>query len=871
MPTPAPTGILTLMFTDIQGSTELWERLGDTFRPVLDRHNLLIHEAIEGWDGYEVKSQGDSFMVAFSRATDAVQCCLEIQRSLAAEPWPAEVGEIRVRIGLHTGEPFLGYDAGGRPDYFGPAVNRAARMAAAGHGGQILVSSATRDVGLGAVPADVEWLDLGSHRLRGLEEPQRLFEVRHPDLPRRSFPPLKTLDTTRSNLPEPPTPFIGRTRELAELRQLLLQSGTRLLTLVGFGGIGKTRVALELGEMCAGEFPDGVWWVEAVETTAGADLVERIARQLRFPLQPQPSVREQLLGFLRDRHLLLILDNTEQIPDAGIVVKELLAAAPRLKCLTTARRSLDLAAERLVEIRPLPPGEAEALFVERARARQAEFALTAENRLDVVTLCRQLEGVPLAVELAASRIVGLTPRQILQRLSERFRLLQSRSPDLPPRQRALRAAIDWSYSLLSEEDRSLFAQLSVFAGGFTLEDAEQVCEAFDVFESVLELRRHSLFQAEVDPATQEARYVMLEALREYAGEKLREEGAEPRTRRRHADRFLRLGQDSLRALRTPREAQAVHRLEVGADNLRAAVEWAGGAGETRLHAELALVLGVFLQRQGLLRESVEVIETGLAAAGCLRASRPELIARLLQQRAGLHFDLGEPALTRVKAQEALSLFEELADAGAQAAVENLLGSAAMDERAYDEARRYFFRALRCYEAAGEPVRAAIALNNIGVLERRAGDLAKARSHLEAALQARRAHGDGRGTAETLNNLGFVAWDEADWDTAWSFYREALEHEVELDHPSGVAVALSNLGEVTERQGHLDAALRLFVAAERLMEEMKSPHLTFVAGLLAEVVERCGCTPAALERLRRAAEARGVPALIAWALERQADA
>jgi predicted ATPase/class 3 adenylate cyclase len=835
----APEGIITLMFTDIKGSTGLWETMGDRFRPVLDRHNGLIRELIQRWDGYEVKSQGDSFMVAFGRATDAVQCALDIQRTFAQEPWPEAVGELLVRIGIHTGEPFLGYDPAGRPDYFGPVVNRAARVEMAGHGGQTLITHVTHDTVEGALTTDVELRDLGRHRLRGLEQPELLFEVRHPDLPPREFPPLRTLDTLRTNLPVNPSTFVGREQELANLRRLLNRSETRLLTLFGFGGMGKTRTALQLAEICAADFQEGVWWIELEEVTHGEGMVQRIADRLSIHLQPQPSVREQLWSYLHDREALLVLDNTEQIPDAPRVVNELLRAAPKVKCIVTTRKALELQAEQLVEIRPLAGSEAERLFVDRARTRKEDFDLTPENRADVAELCRRLEGVPLAIELAASRIVGMTPREILSRLNERFRLLQSRSPHLPPRQRALRGAIDWSYDLLAEEDQSLLAQLSVFAGGFTLAHAEEVCDAFDVFEGVQELRRHSLLSAETDASTQSTRYGMLESVREYAMEKLREfpdEGAA--VRQAHADYFLRFGEERAALRRTREEAQALDELGGEFDNLRAGMNWAQSIGEGRVCGRLALALYEVLYCRGFWAEARRRLETGLQAVEQEPDDTRELRAKLLHFLSGISLDMGDTGGAQALAERSLALYRELADPLGTAAGLNLVGYIAAEREEVETTRQLFEEALDLLPPQ-QHWRQAIVLHNLARLASRAAQPEEARRLYEQALEHRRAAGDTRGEAETLGNLGAIAHIAGDYPAANRLYHQSLELRRAVRDRHGIAVMLHNLGELAEAEGDLQRAAALFINAERIFLDLPSAFVSAPRGFLRKLEDRLG--------------------------------
>jgi predicted ATPase len=559
------------------------------------------------------------------------------------------------------------------------------------------------------------------------------------------------------------------------------------------------------------------------------------------------------------------------VAQAVEALRELLDAARKTTFLATSRRALEMRAEAVIEISPLSAVESERLFVERAQAAQSDFALTDENAADVAELCRRLEGVPLAIELAASRSVGMTPRQMLARLRERFRLLQTRAPDLPPRQRALHATIDWSYCLLAPEEREVFHQLGVFAGGFTMEDAEAVCEAFDVFESVMTLRRHSFLRAKTDARTQEARFVMFESLRDYAGERLAEtDDGGHAVRQRHAEHCRDYARKQLRLFRTPSEAEARRQLEASDANLRAALEWARQAGAAALYAELALMVGIALQRRGFHREAAARLQTGLEAllaAPPTRADAPETLrAELLRERAGLHLDLRESAAARQRAQEALAAFAQSGDARGQAQAENLLGQAAVMESAFAEAREHYTRALAHHEQAGDAVEAAIIHNNLGILEYTdpAGDRGRSQQQLEEALRLRRAHDDRRGMAETLNNLGELSHYRQDWAAARRHYTESLRLRQPLGDPYGVAIVLSNLGEVAEAQGQLERACRFYAAAEQLFDEAQSPHAAYSGGLLAKAAARQGLSEAELQQAIRGVS---LDELIAWAAER----
>jgi predicted ATPase/class 3 adenylate cyclase/Tfp pilus assembly protein PilF len=821
----APTGTVTLMFTDIQDSTTLWERLGDAFRPILDAHNRLIREMIERWDGYEVKSQGDSFMVAFERGTDALQCAIEIQRDFAAQEWPAEVGELLVRIGLHTGEPFLGYDAAGRPDYFGPVVNRAARIEAAGHGGQILLSSATRDVVQGAVTPDVDLHNLGFHRLRGLEYPEHLFEARHPDLPRREFPPLRTLDTARTNLPVQSSPFIGREKELAELQSLLSKPENRLLTLVGLGGIGKTRLALELAELSSRQFDDGVWWVELAEARSAEAMIHLLADELHLPIKPQPSPAEQMREYLRDRAMLLVLDSTEQIADAAAVVNELLHAALRVRYLVTSRQPLGLQAERVLEVAALPLDECEVLFIERARARQADFALAAGSSVDVAELCRRLEGVPLAIELAASRITAMTPRAILAHLHERFRVLQTRAPDLPPRLRSLRAAIGWSYDLLSEEEKSVFGQLSVFRGGFFLDAAEAVVgpAALDV---VAELRDKSLLSTR--EVSGQMRYLMLESINEYAAERLEDSD---RARAAHAEHFLRLAAEQASGLNTRDEERALLFASLEMGNLRAAWQWAAAGGRDELMARLALASGELLRRQGWWQERLLWLRDGLAAAERTGELDPNDLARLRYQLGYAYMDHGQFGPARQLLEASLDTCRETGDPAGEADCLNRLGNLTHFQGRFDEARLHYEDALLLRRLAGDLAGEASLLNNLGVLAQYQGNLEEARQHFEESLEIDRQLNNLPGIMLMLNNLGRIALERGDLAGA----QDLLDQSRELNAGFGdrwlLAHTLHNLGDVARSRSEVGSARDLYRQALTIRRELGDAQHEIAESLL----------------------------------------
>jgi predicted ATPase/class 3 adenylate cyclase len=550
-----PSGTVTFLLTDIEGSTRLWELYPESMRPALVRHDALISETVHRQGGTVIRSrgEGDSLFAVFARATDAVAAAGAAQQQLQAEKWSTPT-PLRVRMALHTGEADL---RGG--DYYGSAVNRCARLRAAAHGGQVLLSGATQALVQDQLPEGISLHDLGEHRLKDLVRPERIYQLRHPDLP-ADFPPLKTLDTRPNNLPVQPTPLLGREGELETARGLLRQDDVRLLTLTGPGGTGKTRLGLQAAADLADEFEDGVFFI-ALASVSDPELVgSAIAQALGVRETGEPSFSQSLKRALREKQLLLLLDNFEQVLPAGRLVSELLASCPRLKLLVTSRAALHLRGERefpvpplaLPDPRRLPAVEtllqyaAVGLFIQQALAVKPDFAVTNENAPAVAEICHRLDGLPLAIELAAARVKLLSPQRMLSRLESRLNLLTGGARDLPARQQTLRGAITWSYDLLEAEEKSLFQRLAVFVGGCTLEDAEAVCSSngdleLDVLGGTGSLVDKSLLRHE-ERGEDEARLTMLETIREYALERLEESGERDELRRRHAHHFLELAE-----------------------------------------------------------------------------------------------------------------------------------------------------------------------------------------------------------------------------------------------------------------------------------------------------------------------------------------
>ena len=572
-----PSGTVTFLFTDLEGSTRLWEQHPGAMRPALERHDSLLREAVEQHLGQVVKTTGDGLHGVFVSTRDALDAALAAQRALVAETWPVP-GGLRVRMGLHTG------DAAARDgDYYGAATNRAARVMAAAHGEQIVVSHATEEIVRDALPEEVALLDLGEHRLPDLARPERIFQVVATGL-RRDFPPLRSLDAMPGNLPGQLTSFVGRTVEREAIADALLAS--RLVTVTGVGGVGKSRIAIQVALDVAPRFPDGAWLCELATAHDDEELALLVAATLGVLARPESTLTASVLDALRMRELVLVLDNCEHLVDAvGRLAEGLLQECPGVRILATSREALGVAGEQLWPLSSLevPPrtaspevigaSEAVQLFTERARAVQPGFRLDESNAAAVAEICRRLDGIPLAVELAAARVTIMTPTDIAARLDQRFQLLTGGRRSAAERHQTLRAAMEWSYEMLDERERTLFERLGVFPGSFDAEAVAAIAvgdgiEAWDVLDAGAGLVAKSMIMA--DEASGTTRYQMLETLRAFAREHLEAGGDLHAMFRRHAEHYTRFAEAADVGLAGPDEVAWRKRVHLEFDNLRAA-------------------------------------------------------------------------------------------------------------------------------------------------------------------------------------------------------------------------------------------------------------------------------------------------------------
>lgn len=824
---PLPTGTITWLFSDIEGSTRLWEAHPATMPEALAHHDAILRDAIEANAGCLVKTTGDGAVAAFASATDAVAASLAAQRALQARAW----GELRIksRMALHSGAAEV-RDG----DYHGSALNRAARLMAAGHGGQILVSLATAQLVRDQLPPGVALRDLGERRLKDLIRPERIHQVIARDLP-EDFPPLETLDARPNNLPAQTTPFIGREDALREVKEKLADADVRLLTLSGVGGTGKTRLALQVAADLADAYEHGVFFVALAVLSDPTLVVPTIAQAFDVREAAGRRLQEQLQDYLREKHLLLVLDNFEQVIDAAPRVSELLAAAPRLKVLVTSREVMRLSGETDYAVPPLtlpdpqrlPPlaqlaeNEAVALFVDRAMAVKPGFTIGSENAPAIAAICHRLDGLPLAIELAAARVRVLPPQRLLAELGDRLRLLTGGARDLPSRQKTLRGAIDWSHELLTGAERQLFRRLAVFVGGGTLEAIEAVCNGegeLPILATLESLVGKSLVrptEADGDP-----RFTMLETIREYAWEKLVDAGESERLRERHRDCFLALAEEADPKLTGAEQAVWLHRLDMEHENFRASLEWSLAEPGAQSGLRLCGALQRFWWTRGHLSEGRQWCARILGKAGA--EGRTLARAKTLNGAGLLAYWQGDYPAARVLHAESLSIRQALGDRRGDASSRHNLAMVAKSEGDYAAAKALYQESLAIKRELGDLWGMAATLNNLGSVVYEQGDYPASKSLHEESLAIVRALGDRMGIAASLSNLGELACDQGDYGAAGALHREGLAIRRDVGDRRAIAFSLEGLAAVAAGCGDSLRAASLWGAAARLRNEIGSP-------------------------------------------------
>jgi predicted ATPase/class 3 adenylate cyclase/Tfp pilus assembly protein PilF len=850
-----PSGTVTLLFTDIEGSTALAERVGERWPGFLAEHNRILREAFSAHGGIELGAEGDAFFVAFTSAPPAAAAAAAAQRALVAHAWPD--GEVvRVRMGLHTGEPTPTADG-----YVGLDMHRAARVATAAHGGQVLLSQSTRD--LLSETLDVgTFRDLGDHRLKDLSGPQRLHQLCIEGLA-VDFPPPRTIEGRATNLPAQPTPLVGRDAELEAVRTLLLDENTRMVTLTGPGGTGKTRLALQVAADSVDEFPDGVYGV-LLAPISDPDLVSlELARVLGVEESPSLSLTDSLKTELRNRRALILFDNFEHVGAAAELLAVLLGACHRLKVLVTSREPLRIAAERQYPVPPLPESDAVMLFLERARAVRPDFELTDETAPIVTEICERLDGLPLAIELAAAWTKVLPPAALLRRLENRLELPAARSRDVPARQSTLREAIAWSYDLLGDEERRLHARLSVFMGGCTFEAAERIAgpgSGLGVLEGIASLVDRSLLR-EAEDVGGEPRFAMIETIREFAREQLAQTGEEDELLRRHALEFARFAEEADAGLRTDDQLLWFERLEAEHDNLRAAIESSLAAEDFETALRLGGALGWFWYAHGHALEGcnrlTELLARTESAPEELRARPMLALGVLLDQR-------GEPDRAVELVERSLAIFRKQGEQGSVARALNSLGTIKRSLGDPESARPLLEESIRVRRELGDEAGTAGALSNLGVVAFEQGDLDGAEARFTETLALDRAHGNEWGAAVALDNLAAVALERADYDQAGEFVRDTLVAAERLADRELIAFGFEKAAILAAAQGNARRAGRLVGAADGLREsagfersgfdrEWLDRHLSQVAGDEFETCRAAGTAVGPEEALREALE------------------
>lgn len=829
--TVPPTGTITFLFSDIEGSTKKWEKQPEAMRVALAAHDRMLREVFEATSGYVFKTIGDAFCVAFDTAQSALAGALESQRALRAADW-GELGELRVRMALHTG---AAEQRDG--DYFGQALNRVARILATAHGGQVLVSLPTEELVRDHMPPGAQLRHLGEHRLRDLARPEHLFQLAAPNL-LSEFGSLRSLESVANNLPVQLSNFIGREREMAEVKRLLRSK--RLLTLTGMGGTGKTRLSLQVAADVVDSFPDGVWFVEFATIDDEGLVLETVAAALELRQETERPLAMTLTQFLKDRTLLLILDNCEHVVAACARLAEtLLRACPKLQILASSREAMSIAGETAWPVPPLSlpdhwreitagPGamdrlgeyEAVRLFVERATLARPAFKVSDDTIHLVVQICWRLDGIALAIELAAARVRVLTLQQIVDRLDDRFHLLTTGSRNAVPRQQTLRSLIDWSYDLLDESERRLFRRLAVFARGRTLEAIEEVCsgdgvESFEVIDLLTQLVDKSLVYVEKSPEYG-ARYFILESIWDYANEKLVEAGEGERFRIRHLDFFLRFAEDAASRIRGSEQKEWLETVAQEGYNLRYALDAANElTGQAYKGLRMLAATQRFVEVRGLFKEARAIFAKLLAHSEA--APRDAVRACALAAAGRLAWVADDCPASLTYQEEALGIFREVDDPAGVARALADLGFLALDEGEMPRARALLEEAAALFEARiaiTENPRLLAHIEHVrSVLAAAEGDFTMALVLDEKCLDLFHRAGDTWLSIIVSWSIGVNAAVLGRFDLARKHLSECLKVGLELGNRWGASYPLDAFAVLAVAEGRNELGAKLFGASD----------------------------------------------------------
>jgi predicted ATPase/class 3 adenylate cyclase len=899
---PAPAGTLTFLFTDIEGSTRLEQDVGrEAYAELRERHRRLLRAAFGSHAGVEQGTQGDSFFVVFGSAREALLAAIEAQRALAAESWPAG-GAVQVRMGLHAGEADV---AGG--SLVGIDINRAARIAATGHGGQIVVSDSVRGLAGASLPDGVSLRSLGSHRLKDLRAPESLWQVVAEGLA-AEFPPLKSIDARPNNLPTQLTSFVGREAELAEAGRLL--AANRLLTLTGPGGTGKTRLSLQVAANAADDYPDGIFFA-ALETVREPALVAtRLLSAVGLPETGTRPAETVLREWLAEKHVLFVLDNLEQVLGAGPIIVDLLRAAPGLNVLATSRAALRVSGEQEYPVPglPTPPDpsqltaleraqlpeaertldpatlstyEAVRLFIARASAVRPGFSVTNENAPAVAAICARLHGMPLAIELAAARVKLLSPDAILARLEGQLSLLAAGSRDLPERQQTLRGAIAWSYDILDESCRLLLDRLSVFEGPFELEAAEAIGGppselGQEVLDGLTSLADQSLIRTSEDGG--EPSFQLLETIREFAAEMLDRRAQQAELRRRHAAWYLDFARRAAAELSGDEQRLWLERFERAHDNIRAVLDRAVVAGDAEVAIGLAFATWRFWQKRGHLYEARRRLDT-MAAADWSRRE-PILRARLMEAVGGVAWWQGDIAAMRPAYEEAVAIWRSMNDPSELANAlynysfvftvpEDARGPRTVDADPAGVGRAALEEALALYRRLGDERGEGNVLWGIGNMAYFRDSPGAGATEFALALEKFRRVGDRTMEAWSLHELGGALLRRGQRDASRDHLRHALRHFYEASDTAGITLVLDDLSSQALADEDPIRAARLWGAARSLTASTGAGLASFVDGWIEQQVRpnvRNSIAPDELERGAREGAEMKLDDLVAYALD-----
>jgi len=808
-----PTGNVTFLFTDIEGSTKLSQEFPDTLPVALEKHHSILEEAIESNNGFIFEIVGDAFCCAFENASDAVKAAIDAQICLANEKWEDAV--IKIRIGIHSGnaewngERYMGYIT----------LARTARVMSAAYGEQIIISNNTYELcryKFGeAKEKDISFRDLGERRLKDVIQPIKLLQILSKGL-REDFPPLKTLDARPNNLPVQLSSFIGREKEISEIKVIIESS--RLLTLLGSGGAGKTRLAMQVGADVIDDFANGVFITELATVSDPLMIAQTILNSIGEKEEQGRSPSETLVANLRDKEMLIILDNCEHlISECANLAETLLRNCSKLKIIATSREALNCTGEQTYRVpsltlpdpsvnnspEQLTQFESVRLFIERALAVNSHFRVNNENAPALAQICFQLDGIPLAIELAAVRIKVLSLNNICERLDNRFKLLTGGKRTSLPRQQTLKALFDWSYDLLSDHEKILWSRLSVFSSGWTLEASEEICSDEEIVkDEMLDLLDYLLEKSVIIYDTHSNRYKILETIKQYGEEKLKEANESDKILSNHLNYFMKFSESAAPKLKGNEINIWLERLEAEHTNLLSAIEWAAKVNETEKCVRLVLAMGNFWKIRSHYSTGIHILEKTIS--NIKEISKPSL-GKLLLIFGTIYERQGELEKSKKAIEESLIIFRELKDKTYIASTLNILGNLALDRGDYEEARKFYNESLALRRELNDKRGIANCLMNLGITECDTGNYEQAQKFYEESLALNRMIEDKIGIASCLNNLGNVAYYREDHEKSDKYNIESMNLKREMGDKAGIASSLDNLADSASSRGDYEVA------------------------------------------------------------------